>query len=417
MNYYYYLILLLSISAGLAYINQRFIKMPFVIGLFFLSTLLSLIVIFTKPFYGAPFEHIKDLVVNTDISKSILNIFLGFLLFAGSLHTNWYSMKKYLRNIAVLALGGVIFSTIVIAFLFYYTSQLFGLEIPLLYCFIFGALISPTDPIAVLSILKDAKVPEKIEITIVGESLFNDGIGVVMFIALTEMLGSPSPTFDFIHFDMLFLQEAVGGIIFGLILGYILHYFMKTIDHYETETLLTLAFVAMGYFVCSALHVSGPLAMVVMGLMVGNFKTDLSMSDMTEKYVVRFWEIVDVILNALLFILIALVLVVIDLKLNYILLGIATVAILIFTRFLAVKIPMKLSPKLLKMEKKESNIVIWGGLRGGLSLALALSLPNSKYRDVILVVTYIAVVFSILIQGFTIGSYSKRLLGKENSDI
>lgn len=410
---YYYLILLISLSAGLAYVNQRFIKLPFVIGLFFLSVVLSLVVIITKNFYAEPFLQIRDLVVQSDISSSVLNIFLGFLLFAGALHTNWFVLKNHLKNISVLAVGGVLFSTIFIAFVFHYVALLLGLDIPMLYCFIFGALISPTDPIAVLSILKEAKVPEKVEITIVGESLFNDGIGVVLFIALTEMIGVNAVGFDAGHFAWLFLQEAVGGVVFGLIIGYILHYLLSTIDHYETEVLLTLAFVMLGYFISSTLHISGALAMVIMGLMVGNFRKGQAMSDRTEEYVAKFWELVDVILNALLFILIALVLVVIDFDIKYLILGVLSVLILIFSRFLAVSVPRRLFPRLLDIRKDEAKVIIWGGLRGGLSLALVLSLPDNETRDILLVVTYIAVVFSILIQGITIGRFSKRVLREQ----
>lgn len=407
---YYYLIILISLSAGLAYINQRFVKLPFVIGLFFLSTLLSLSVFLAKSFYAKPFDNIKELVLNADISKTVLNIFLGFLLFAGAMHTNWFTLKKHLRNITVLAFLGVIFSTVVIAGMFYYTAQFLGLTIPFLYCLIFGSLISPTDPIAVLGILKQANVPEKVEVTIVGESLFNDGVGVVVFLALTEMLSSGATHFDFPHFGWLFLQEAGGGIIFGLIFGYILHYLLKTIDHYETEVLLTLAFVMLGYFSSSLLHISGALAMVIMGLMVGNYRQELAMSDRTQEYVAKFWELVDVILNALLFILIALVLVMIDMETKYIVLGIFTIVILFISRYLTVNIPRIISPKFLDLKKNEAKVIIWGGLRGGLSLALVLSLPNNETRDILLVVTYICVVFSILIQGITIGNYSKKVM-------
>lgn len=414
MASYYYIIILISLAASFAYINQRFIKLPFVIGLFFLSSLLSLVSVVIKSYYSLPFDQIRELVINTDISTSVINIFLGFLLFAGSMHTNWFSMKKYIKDITVLALGGVIFSTIFIAASFFYVSHWLGLEIPFLYCLIFGALISPTDPIAVLSILKEAKVPEKIEVTLVGESLFNDGVGVVIFIALTQMLSAGTTGFDFPQFGFLFLQEAGGGIIFGLLLGYFLHYLLKTIDNYETEVLLTLAFVMLGYFVSSQMHISGALAMVIMGLMVGNFRKEEAMSSQTEEYVAKFWELLEIILNALLFLMIALVLVVLEFNLKYILLGILSILILLVSRFFTVNIPRKTSLTILKVDKPTSQILIFGGLRGGLSLALALSLPASEFKDILLIVTYICVAFSILIQGTTIGSIAKKLLKRSN---
>lgn len=412
MPSYYYIIILISLAAFFAYINQRFIKLPFVIGLFFLSSLFSLFALGIKSTYSLPFDQIRDLVINTDISKSVLNIFLGFLLFAGSMHTNWFTLKKYLKDISVLALGGVIFSTIFVAVAFYYVSHWLGLEVPFLYCLIFGALISPTDPIAVLSILKAAKVPEKIEVTLVGESLFNDGVGVVIFIALTQMLSAGVVEFDFPHFGFLFLQEAGGGITFGLVLGYILHYLLKTINHYETEVLLTLAFVMLGYFISAQIHISGALAMVIMGLMVGNFRKVEAMSTNTEEYVAKFWELLEIILNALLFLMIALVLVVLDFNLKYMILGVLTIIILMASRYFTVNIPRKLSLTILKIEKAESRIIIFGGLRGGLSLALVMALPASETKDILMIVTYICVAFSILIQGTTIGGLSKRLLKK-----
>ncbi|KIA88356.1 cation:proton antiporter [Kaistella jeonii] len=412
MPSYYYIIILISLAAFFAYINERFIKLPFVIGLFFLSSLLSLFSLVIKSYYSVPFDQIRELVISTDLSKSVINIFLGFLLFAGSMHTNWFSMRKYLKDISVLALGGVVFSTIFVAVAFFYVSHWLGLEVPFIYCLIFGALISPTDPIAVLSILKEAKVPEKIEVTLVGESLFNDGVGVVIFIALTQMLASGAVDFDFPHFGLLFIQEAGGGIIFGLILGYILHYLLKTTDYYETEVLLTLAFVMLGYFVSAQMHISGALAMVIMGLMVGNFRKEEAMSNETEEYVAKFWELLEIILNALLFLMIALVLVVLDFNLKYIILGVLTILILLVSRFFTVNIPRKTSLTILKVDKPTSQIIILGGLRGGLSLALVMSLPASEFKDILLIVTYICVAFSILIQGTTIGTVAKKILKK-----
>jgi len=412
MPTYYYIIILITLSAFFAYINQRFIKLPFVIGLFLLSSLFSLIAIVIKSYYSLPFDQIRELVINTDVSKSVLNIFLGFLLFAGSMHTSWNKLKKHLKDISLLALGGVVFSTIFVAVSFYYVSHWLGLEIPFLYCLIFGALIAPTDPIAVLGILKKANVPENIEVTLVGESLFNDGVGVVIFIALTGMLSSGAAQFDFPHFGLLFLQEAGGGIIFGLVLGYILYYLLKTIDHYETEVLLTLAFVMLGYFLSAQFHISGALAMVIMGLMVGNFRKKISMSDTTTEYVAKFWELIDIILNALLFLMIALVMVVLDFSPKYIILGVLTIFILLVSRYFVVNIPRKTSKKFLMINKSESKIIILGGLRGGLSLALVMSLPPSEFKDILMIVTYICVAFSILVQGTSIGWIAQRILKK-----
>ncbi len=292
-----------------------------------------------------------------------------------------------------------------IASLFYLLTQLFHLHIDFTYCLIFGALISPTDPIAVLGILTKANVPKKTEYTIVGESLFNDGVGVVVFIALLETLKSGS--FSFSDFGILFVQEAIGGIGMGLIFGYFLHLLLKSVDHYETEILLTLAFVMAGYGLFNYFHISGALAMVVMGLMVGNFRQNIAMSDTTQEYVRKFWELVDVVLNAILFILIAFVLIVIDFNKNYIVIGIISIFIVLLSRIVIVFLPHLVIPKLLKLTNKEAMIISWGGLRGGLSLALVLSLPDSDTKNILLVATYFCVLFSIIIQGLTIERLAK----------
>ncbi len=297
-------------------------------------------------------------------------------------------------------------STIIIATLFYGLTQFFDLDISFIYCLIFGALISPTDPIAVLGILTKANVPKKTEYIIVGESLFNDGVGVVLFIALSDTQSTGE--FSFSHFGLLFMQEAVGGILKGLALGYVLYLLLKSIDHYQTEILLTLAFVMAGYTFCNYLHLSGALSMVVMGLMVGNFRQDVAMSDTSQEYVHEFWELLDVILNAVLFILIAFVLIVIDFKTKYIWVGIISVFIVLLSRIIIVYLPHLVFPKLLNQTNKEAKIISWGGLRGGLSLALVLSLPDSETREPLLVATYFCVLFSMMIQGLTIESLAKR---------
>lgn len=376
--------------------------MPFVIGLFFLSTILSIVVLSGRFWFSNPYFELKSLVEKAHISEFILNIMLGFLLFAGSLHTNWSDIRKQLKKVSLFAIGGVILSTLIIAGTLYVICNLLNVHVDFIYCLLFGALISPTDPIAVLGILAKAKVPKKIESTIVGESLFNDGVGVVVFIALLDTLNSGSGEFDYSQFGILFLQEAVGGVFFGLIFGFILHKLLKSIDHYETEVLLTLAFVMLGYNMCLYFHLSGALAMVVMGLLVGNYKRELAMSDETQEYVHKFWELIDVILNSILFILIALVLVVIDFKVQYIIIGIISIFIVLLSRTLVVYIPRKILPKIVDFSEKESKLLVWGGLRGGLSVALALSLPESEAKNIILIATYFVVVFSILIQGLTI---------------
>ncbi len=410
MDAYYVLIVLICLSAAFAYINHKFIKLPFVIGLFFLSTILSLIILGTKFWTTEPSSNLKLFVEQSNISKFILNIMLGFLLFAGSLHTNWLDLKKQLLQITVLALGGVILSTVIIAGMFYQLSVAFNLNIDFVYCLLFGALISPTDPIAVIGILTKAKVPKKLEHIIVGESLFNDGIGVVMFIALLEALQAGGTAISFPHVGMLFIREAVGGVIWGLILGFVLHHVLKSIDHYETEILLTLAFVMAGYESAIAVHVSGPLAMVIMGLLVGSYNTSLTHSDISQEHVNRFWQVVDVILNAILFILIALVMFVINFKAAYVFIGLISILVVLLSRVFVVYLSKIFLPEKHSFNRKEANLLIWGGLRGGLSIAMVLSLPNSEARDLLLIATYFCVLFSILIQGLSISRLARSIV-------
>lgn len=409
MNSYLLLVILMSLSAAFAYINYRVIKLPFVIGLFLLSTILSLVVLSSKIWDVAHFSEIKSIIVHTDISRIILQVMLGFLLFAGSLHINWTDIKSQLKPISLFAVGGVMLSTIIIAGMLYEVCHLLGADIGFIYCLVFGALISPTDPIAVLGILTKAKVSKKIESTIIGESLFNDGIGVVVFIALLETLKLGSDKINFSHFGISFLQEAGGGIFFGLLLGYILFKLLESIDNYETEVLLTIAFVMLGYTLSSFFQLSGALAMVIMGLMVGNYKQNKAMSDTTLEYVHKFWELIDVILNAILFISIGFVLVVIDFKTTYFFIGLFTILIVLLSRVIIVYLPKIILPKFTNINNKEAKLIVWGGLRGGLSIALVLSLPKSEAKQILMIVTYICVVFSILVQGLTIEKVAKHL--------
>jgi CPA1 family monovalent cation:H+ antiporter len=415
MNVYQYLIILICLSAGFAYINQRWIKLPFVIGLFLLSTMLSVSVLSSQFWIELPYDDLRSLVESAHIETIILDVLLGFLLFAGALHTNWIQIRQQIRSISFFALLGVLASTIIIAGLFYFTAQSLNVQVSFLYCLLFGALISPTDPIAVIGILTKANVPKKTEVTIVGESLFNDGVGVVLFVALLQLIKSGSGTFDISAFGLLFVQEAVGGIVVGLLFGYLLHVLLRSIDHYETEVLLTLAFVMFGYAIFNYVHISGALAMVVMGLMVGNFKQRLAMSDTTQEYIHKFWELIDVILNAILFIIIAFVILLVEFSLEYILMGVISILIVLLSRFLIVYIPRLLFGKYFNLDKREAKVIWWGGLRGGLSLALVLSIPQSETKDLFLVVTYMVVVFSILVQGLSIEYVVKRIFGKQDN--
>lgn len=413
MDFYLILVALICLSSAFAYVNHRFLKMPFVIGLFFLATVLSLVIISTRWWDFRHYSQIRDVISGVELSDVILNIMLGFLLFAGALHTNWAQIKNQLKPILLFALPGVLVSTVIISTMLFWITNLLEIQVSWLHCLIFGALISPTDPIAVLGILTKANVSKKVESTIVGESLFNDGIGVVIFIALLETLKAGSTEVDFLHFGGLFLQEAIGGLLFGLALGYILHYLLKSIDNYETEVLLTVAFVMGGYAASNMLHMSGALAMVVMGLFVGNYKQKKSMSDLTQEYVHKFWELTDVILNAILFISIAFILVVIDFRIEYFVVGVLSVVAVLLSRIIVIFIPKQAFPRTINLSSDEAKVMVWGGLRGGLSIALVLSIPESDAKPILIIATYCCVVFSILVQGLTVGKMARYLMRKK----
>ncbi len=406
MSLYLVFTILVTVSALFAFVNNRYLKMPNIIGLFFLSTIVAIFIIISKYWFDIPFQGIKLLIASANLSDFIIDILLGFLLFAGALHTDWARLKKEIKSVSFFAIPGVLVGCFIIAGLFYLLCHALDFPINFLHCLIFGALICPTDPVAVIGILKKAGVPKRIETVIIGESLFNDGIGVVLFLALIHTANS-AEGFSAATVGMLFLQEAVGGVVFGLVLGLLLHYLIKKIDHYESEVLLTLAFVMGGYSLAASLHISGPLAMVVMGLLVGNYKSDTSMSDATYEYMLKFWELIESVLNGILFTVVAFLLAIIDFSIQMVIVGVLTIVIILLARFVIVFVPKWMFPRLLRFTTQEAKLIVWGGLRGGLSIALVLSLPDSEMKNMLLVVTYICVVFSILVQGLTVGKLMK----------
>ena len=399
----------LSITALLAYVNHRFVGLPTTIGVMVISILLSIVAIFLG-FLG--FDQLIDYEVSLlnqlDFTEVLLDGMLSMLLFAGALHVNIADLKRYKLPIGVLAGIGTIVSAALIAIALYFMLPLFGFGLPFIWCLLFGALISPTDPIAVMGILASAGAPKSIETVIAGESLFNDGLGVVIFVLLLGILSSGDiPTANYIAHT--FAVEAGGGIIFGLILGAILYYLLKSIDSYQEEVLLTLAGVLGGYALASHWHLSGPLAMVMMGLMVGNHGRELAMSDKTRHYIDLFWELIDEILNAILFVLIGLEVVVIAYSGNLFIAGALTIVIALLARFVVVGMTTKTLSRQLNLPKGAWKVLTWGGLRGGISVALVLQLPTGSERDILLALTYAVVVFSILVQGLSVGKVARSI--------
>lgn len=399
----------LSITALLTYVNHRFIGLPTTIGVMVISMLLSIGAIFLG-FLG--FDDLIDYEVSLldqlDFTEVLLDGMLSMLLFAGALHVNVSDLRRYKLPIGILACVGTLLSTVIVAGALYLVLPLLGFDLAFIWCLLFGALISPTDPIAVMGILQSAGAPKSIETVIAGESLFNDGIGVVIFVLLLGVLSSGDiPTTYYVAHTL--AVEAGGGIVFGLVLGGILYYLLKSIDSYQEEVLLTLAGVIGGYALASHWHLSGPLAMVMMGLMVGNHGRSMAMSDKTRHYVDLFWELIDEILNAILFVLIGLEVVMIAFSSNLFIAGGLTILIALLARLIVVGITTTTFNKQLELPSGAWKVLTWGGLRGGISVALVLQLPDGNERDILLALTYAVVVFSILIQGLSIGKVAKTI--------
>lgn len=406
---YNILTLLIVLAAAFSYINFRFIRLPTTIGVMLISLIASLVIVAIGTFNPVFKQTAVSLVQAIHFENVLMDVLLSFLLFAGAIHVDVNSLKSQAVPIAAFATLGVLISTFVIGVLTYYLFQLFQNPIPLIYCLLFGALISPTDPIAVLGILKNAAIPKALEIKITGESLFNDGVGVVVFLSLLEIARIGFENLSAGQIGWLFLKEAGGGILWGLLAGYVVYRLLKSIDHYQVEVLLTLALVMGGYLLASLMHVSGPLAMVAAGILIGNRGKRLAMSDVTQEYLGKFWELIDEILNAVLFLLIGFEVLVLSFDRSILVIGCAAVLIVLIGRVVSVFIPTFLLSFRRSFERATIPVLTWGGLRGGISVALALSIPAHMHRKEFVAITYIIVIFSILVQGLTIGRFARKL--------
>lgn len=401
----------LVITALMAYVNHRFIRLPTAIGVMVVALMFSLALVALDGWGIAQELHDAEvsLLQSIDFSDVLMQGMLSFLLFAGALHIDLSELKSFRWQVGSLAMISTVLSTLIVGYLVHWALPLVGIELPLLYCLLFGALISPTDPIAVMGILKSANAPRELELVIAGESLFNDGVGVVVFSLLLGMLASGhAPTVA--HAGELLAHEAGGGLLLGLVLGGIAFYLFRSIDNYQVEVLLTLAVVMGGYALAYKLHVSGPLAMVVAGLIIGNHGRALGMSDTTRRYVDMFWELIDEILNAVLFVLIGMEVLLVTFSPSVLIAASLAIAVTLVARLLTVGVPARLAPSFFSLPKGSWKVLTWGGLRGGISVALALSLPAGPERDTVLTLTYCVVTFSILVQGLSIGALTKKAL-------
>lgn len=410
--------LLVTLTALFSYINHRFIKLPTTIGVMVLALVLSLILMSLGELGYAPVEQRAAAIIGgIDFNQVLMQGMLSLLLFAGALHVNLEELAQNKWPIGILATVGVVTSTFLVGIASWLVlNVLFGISISLLYCLLFGALISPTDPIAVLGILKSAKAPKSLEIKIAGESLFNDGIAVVVFAILLGLaVGGEEVTFGGVA--LLFTEEALGGIVFGLAIGYVAYLLLKSIDSYDVEILITLALVLGGYALAIHLHVSGPIAMVVAGLMIGNHGRRLAMSDTTREHLDTFWELIDEILNAMLFVLIGLEMIILTFEHDHLLASLLVIPIVLLARLACVGVPVHVMRRRFgfTFSPHAIKIMTWGGLRGGISVALALSLPLGPERQIVLALTYIVVLFSILVQGLTVGKLIKATVAPAGS--
>jgi CPA1 family monovalent cation:H+ antiporter len=394
--------LLITLAALFSYLNHRFVRLPNTIGIMIISLLLSLAILVTGKL-GSDYLvfHAAKLLSGIDFYETLMHGMLSFLLFAGALHVNLNDLSQQKGIISVLATFGVVASTFIIGSLAWVVLNALGIEIDYLYCLLFGALISPTDPIAVLGILKTARVPKTLETKITGESLFNDGVGVVVFLVLLGLAtGSSEATVQGV--GLLLAQEALGGVVFGLALGFVVYYLLKDVENYQLEVLLTLALVMGGYALAAYLHISGPIAIVVAGLFIGNHGRLLAMTDKARTNLDTFWELMDESMNAVLFVLIGMEVLLISLKTEYYLAALAIIPLVLFARYVSVGLPVLIFRRFRKFTPGVVQVMTWGGLRGGISVALALSIPAGSEREIILAITYAVVIFSIIVQGLTI---------------
>lgn len=406
--------IIISLTAGFSYLNYRLLKLPVTIGVMVIALVTSLLL------HGIDFlgfhleEQAATWLQSIDFNKTLLHGMLSFLLFAGALHVNLHDLFDQKWAIGSLATLGILLSTFLVGTFTWWVLTLVGLPLPYLACLVFGALISPTDPIAVLGILKHANAPKSLEVKITGESLFNDGVGIVVFIILAELAaGTHALTMG--HVLGVFAQEAVGGVLLGLGLGALACSLLRSIDQYQVEVMITLAIVTGGYALASAWHLSGPIAVVVAGLMVGNHGRTHAMSDTTREHLDTFWELIDEILNAVLFVLIGLEVLVLTFPYQQLLAGVFVIPLILLSRLLAIGAPMSLLRLVRSFTPGAVWLMTWGGLRGGISVALALSLPPGLERDVIVTMTYVVVVFSIVVQGLTMETLVKRLVPRSTS--
>jgi CPA1 family monovalent cation:H+ antiporter len=402
MHLFLIIALLVILSAIYSYINARWLKLPGTIGIMTLAIIGSVITIIVDRLNPSIADHLTVLAKNINFSTTVLNIMLGFLLFASAFNLDVRKLKREMRPVFILSTLGVIVSTAIFGTLLYWVTGLIDIKIPYIYCLLFGALVSPTDPVAVAAIIKGSKLPNNLETIISGESLFNDGIGLVLFITLLEITQSGTDNINFAKAAILFVQEVFGGIAMGAITGYMAFKLMKSIDHFQTIVLVSLSLVMLNSVVATLLHLSIPLAVVTAGLFAGGRSINVDNKDHSHQALEKFWTLIDELLNTMLFVMIGLQMVNLPFIQNYWFTGAIGILVLLGARWLSIMLPLTFLRRSLNINYNSINILTWAGLRGGISIALALALPASQYRHFILSGTYFIVIFSIIIQGLTL---------------
>ncbi|TSD66617.1 sodium:proton antiporter [Inquilinus sp. KBS0705] len=402
MNMFLIIALLIMVSALYSYINARFIKLPGTIGIVTLAILGSVLTLVIDRLNPGIANHLTVLAKHINFSTTVLNIMLGFLLFANAFNLDIRKLKREMRPVLILSTLGVILSTAVFGTLFYYITGLIHIKIPYIYCLLFGSLVSPTDPVAVGAIIKGSRLPANLETIISGESLFNDGVGLVLFITLLEITQSGVNNIDFGKAVLLFVQEVFGGIAIGAVTGYLAFKLMKSVYDFQTIVLVSLALVMFNSLAATYLHLSIPLAVVTAGLFAGGRSINTDNKDHSHQALEKFWILIDEILNTVLFVMIGLQMVNVPFISNYWVAGGISIIIIIGARWVSIMLPLTFLRRSLNVNYSSINILTWAGLRGGISIALALSLPASPYRHLILSASYFIVIFSIIVQGLTL---------------
>ena len=411
--------ILLTFAAVFGYINYRYFKLPLTIGLVLIALVSSMAVVGLDqivPTWGLG-DTVRTFLNDLDFNRTLMEGMLSFLLFAGALHVDLRTLASRKYTIGLLASLGVVMSTALNGVGFWLLTGLVGFDIPFAICLVFGALISPTDPVAVLAVLKRLKVPPTLEATIAGESLFNDGVAVVIYSILVTIAfqvsghgGEVAHAIGFLDGLQLFIYEAFGGALLGLVAGTFAFMLMRNVDDYVLEIIITLALVTGAYALALKLHVSGPIAMVIAGILIGNYGVKLAMSDVTQRHLRQFWDLIDEILNAVLFLLIGFEILIVQPSWAIVILSLATIVMVTVVRFISVSIPITILSVRQRYVPGIIPVMTWAGLRGGISVALVLALPDSEYKPLMLAICYAVVVFSIVVQGLTIEGVIRRLV-------